>query len=134
MLKFEANIMKRFLKFASAMTAILFFMVLVGEVFIVTLFPQYTFKGHLIVPLYFWLFYLISSFFVHLPMTAVEYTKFLIGFKAVKMFVSMLFITVLAFLMRDIVVAIVFNFIVYYLLLLVPECIYSMYLKKYLIK
>lgn len=122
--------MKILLKISLAVTAILFLMTLVGEVFIVMLFPQYTFKGHLLIPLYFWLFYLSAAFVVHQPMSAVEYTKYLIGLKAVKMFVSMLFITVLAFFMREYVVAIVFNFIVYYLLLLIPECIYSISLKK----
>ena len=67
-------------------------------------------------------------------MNAGEFTRFLMGFKAVKMFVSMLFITALAFFMRQHVVAIVFNFIVYYLLLLVPECMYSIYAKKHIKK
>lgn len=122
--------MSRFLKTSIVITAIIFLLVLVGEVLMAAVFPQYVFKGHLFVPLYLWLFYLLAAFFVHRPMSAVEFTKMLIGVKAVKMFVSMLFITVLAFFMREHVVAIVFNFIVYYLLLLVPECIYCIYVKK----
>ncbi len=107
-------------------------MTFVGEVFMRTLFPQYTFKGYLFIPLYFWLFYIVASFFVHQPMSAVEFTKQLIGLKAIKMFLSMLFITTLAFFMRQHVVSIVFNFIVYYLLLLFPECAYSIYVKKHI--
>lgn len=126
--------MSRFLKISFAVTAVIFLLTLVGEVFMATVFPQYAFRGHLFVPLYFWLFYLVAAFFAHRPMTAVEFTKFLIGFKAVKMFVTMLFITALAFFMRQYVVAIVFNFIVYYLLLLVPECAYSIYAKKHIKK
>lgn len=126
--------MSRFLKTAFSITAIVFVIALVGEVVMATAFPQYTFKGHLFVPLYFWLFYILASFFVHTPMTATDYTKFLIGFKAVKMFVSMVFITALAFFMRQYVVAIVFNFILYYLLLLVPECAYCIYAKKHIKK
>lgn len=126
--------MSRFLKISLAVTVIIFLLTLVGEVFMATVFPQYAFRGHLFVPLYFWIFYLVAAFFAHRPMTAMDYTKFLIGFKAVKMFVSMVFITALAFFMRQYVVAIVFNFIVYYLLLLVPECAYAIYAKKHIKK
>ncbi|MBQ8543251.1 MAG: hypothetical protein IJ436_07250 [Bacteroidaceae bacterium] len=126
--------MSRFLKILMVVTSIIFFMVVIGELFISNCFPQYTFKGHLAIPLYFWLLYLLAAMFVQAPMTAVEYTKFLIGFKALKMFVSMVFITALAFFMREQVVAIVFNFIIYYLLLLVPECLYSIYIKKHIKK
>ena len=126
--------MSRFLKTAFSITAIVFVIALVGEVVMATVFPQFAFRGHLFVPLYFWIFYLVAAFFAHRPMTATDYTKFLIGFKAVKMFVSMVFITALAFFMRQYVVAIVFNFIVYYLLLLVPECAYAIYAKKHIKK
>ncbi len=126
--------MNKFIKTSLVVTAIIVLIAVVAEAFIIMLFPQYTFKGHLFVPLYFLLFYVVTSFFVHRPMNAGEFTRFLIGFKAVKMFVSMLFITTLAFIMRQHVVAIVFNFIVYYLLLLVPECMYSIYAKKHIKK
>lgn len=126
--------MSRLLKTVLSITAIVLVIVLVGEVVMATAFPQYTFKGHLFVPLYFWLFYILASFFVHRPMTALEFTKLLIGFKAVKIFVSMLFITALAFFMRQYVVAIIFNFIIYYLLLLVPECAYCISVKKHIKK
>lgn len=126
--------MSRFLKISLAVTVIIFLFTLVGEVFMATVFPQYAFRGHLFVPLYFWIFYLVAAFIAHRPMTAIDFTKFLIGFKAVKMFVSMVFITALAFFMRQYVVAIIFNFIVYYLLLLVPECAYAIYAKKHIKK
>lgn len=126
--------MSRFLKISLAVTVIIFSLTLVGEVFMATVFPQYAFRGHLFVPLYFWIFYLVAAFFAHRPMAATDYIKFLIGFKAVKMFVSMVLITALAFFMRQYVVAIVFNFIVYYLLLLVPECAYAIYAKRHIKK
>lgn len=126
--------MNDFIKKTLVITAIIVLIAVVAEAFMVMFFPQYTFKGHLLVPLYFLLFYVVTLFFVHSPMNAGEFTRFLIGFKAVKMFVSMLFITTLAFFMRQHVVAIVFNFIVYYLLLLVPECIYSIYARKHINK
>lgn len=122
--------MKGFAKIVVALSAIMLFMTFVGEVVMHLFFSQYMFKGHLFIPLYFWFFYLLAAYFAHRPMSNMEFTRFLLGFKALKMFVSMVFVTLLAFFLRDEVVAIILNFAVYYLLLLVPECIYSIYLKK----
>lgn len=128
----QTTTMKKLLKATLALTAIILVLSLLGEAFMALCFPQYTFKDHWIVPLYFWIFYLGALLSLDTGMTGVAFTRYIIGFKAVKMFASVFFITIAAFLMRDNVLPVLFTFFVYYLLLLVPECAYSIYLKKHI--
>ena len=65
-------------------------------------------------------------------MPDIQKLRFFIGVKAVKMFVSLVFVALLAFVFREQLLAIVFNFLLYYLLLLVPESICGMSLKKHI--
>ncbi len=105
---------------------------LLAEIVITQCFSQYDFEGHWVVPVYFIIFYVVASLFAVPGMTSIEFTRCFIGFKATKIFCSMLFIMVSAFLMRENILAVVCIFFVYYLLLLIPECAYSIYMKKHL--
>ena len=48
------------------------------------------------------------------------------------MFVCLSFLVIAAVVMRDNVIAIAINFLVYYIILLIPECAYCMYMKKHI--
>ena len=95
-------------------------------------FPQRGFIGNWVISLYFLFLYVGASMFVHQGMSSAEFTRFFIGFKAAKMFFSLLFVAISAFLMRDNVQPFLFNFFAYYLLLLIPECAYCIYMKKHI--
>ncbi len=115
-----------------AITATMLLILVAAEAFLCCFFPTYMFKGHLAVPLFFWLFYVSVAFLVKKGMNDVQMLRFFIGVKAVKMFVSLVFVTVLAFVYREQLLAIVFNFLLYYLLLLIPETICCVSLKKHI--
>ena len=120
------------IKSALIVVAIVLVLAFVAEFFMSACFPEYLFNGHLVVPVYFGLFYLVTLLLMPSKMSGKEFFKFFIGFKAVKIFLSMSFIVVLAFVWREQVLALVFNFLVYYLLMLVPECLYGVYCKKHI--
>ncbi len=120
------------IKMALILVAAVLLIALVAEFFITLCFPAYLFNGHWVVPVYFLLLYLVALFAMPMRMSGKDFLKFFLGFKAAKMFVSLCFILVAAFVMRGQVPALAFNFLLYYLLLLVPECLYSMYYKKHL--
>ena len=113
-------------------SAIILLIFAVAETILCCCFPSYLFKGHLAVPLFFWLFYVGVICFVNKDMPDIQKLRFFIGVKAVKMFVSLVFVALLAFVLREQLLAIVFNFLLYYLLLLVPESICGMSLKKHI--
>ena len=124
--------MKRKIKIVLLTTTLVLLVALFVEWVTSTCFPQLAFRGSWVVPLYYWLFYTAAFWFVTPSMTGAEFTRFIIGLKAAKIFISMLFAVALACLMRESVLPLVLNIIFYYLLLLVPECAYSIYMKKHI--
>ena len=114
------------------LTASLLFIAAAVELVIELFFPEYRFKGYWGVPLFFWVFYACALLAMPRKMNNMDFVKFNLGIKAVKMFTSLCFATVAAFFMREHTIAILFNFIVYYLLLLVPECIFFIHIKKHI--
>lgn len=124
--------MKKQFKTIFILTGILLLLSLLAELIMSHCFPQYIFKGHWVVTLYFWILYMGALFFMPAPMSGTAFAKYIIGLKGVKMLASMFFIAIFAFIMRDNVISLVITFFVYYLLLLVPECAYSIYMKKHI--
>ena len=124
--------MMRKIKISFLVTIMMLLLALLAEAFITACFPQYTFNGHWAVPIFFWVFYVCASLFIKPGMKSMEFTRCFIGLKAAKIFFSMIFVAVASALMRENVLAIVFNFFVYYLLLLIPECAYGVYMKKHI--
>lgn len=124
--------MKRKVKIASLIIAVVISLALIIEAVIYLLFPGYTFSGYLVIPFFFAIIYVCASFFITPNMTSRQLTKKIIGLKAVKMFVCLSFLVIAAVVMRDNVIAIAINFLVYYIILLIPECAYCMYMKKHI--
>ena len=113
-------------------TLTVFIAMLLVETLAHTCFPKLLFSGSWLVPLYYWLFYVVASCMVTPSMSGAEFTRFILGLKGAKIFISMMYAVAVAFFMRDSVVALVLNLILYYLLLLVPECVYCMHMKKHI--
>ena len=123
--------MKIYTKAILVITVIICSFFLLVETVIPSCLPQVVFKEHWAVALYFWLFYSGVVMFVNKKMTSLEFTRYYIGMKAAKLFLSLLFIAVIAFLQRDNILSVVLNFFVYYMFLLVPECAFGIYMKKH---
>lgn len=124
--------MKIYTKAILLITVIICTFFLLVETVVPYCFPQAGFEAHWAVALYFWLFYSVAVMFVNNRMTGVGFTRYFIGLKAAKLFVSLLFVVALAYMARERMLAAVVNFFVYYMLLLVPECAFGIYMKKHL--
>lgn len=110
----------------TAVVCVLFFLV---EGILLNFFPSYVFKGHIMIPVFFWLLYVLAIVSLSPGMCVMKLTRYILGFKAVKMFLSMLVVLVGAFVMRSQLVSVVFVFMFYYMIMLVPESLFFMYIK-----
>ena len=86
--------------------------------------------GLFAVPLFFWLLYASALAVVKLPLDAKGFAKFLLGFKAAKIFLSLVAVTAMAFLMKENAIVVMFGFFAFYTIMLVAESLLLMNLKK----
>lgn len=82
------------------------------------------------VPVYFLLFYSSAILLVDSSVDSSRFAKILLCFKAVKIFFSLMAVTIMAFIFRESAMALLVNFLVYFLIMLVAESLYLVGLKK----
>lgn len=111
-------------------TLLMILLATAGEVMIAYLFPAYTSRTHLVVPLYFWVFYTVSIYALPERLDSGLLAKNLVWLKSLKMVVSLFALLVMALLFRDNAKGVIVDFLVFYLLLIVPESAYIMYIRK----
>lgn len=111
-------------------TLLMILLATAGEVMIAYLFPAYTSRTHLVVPLYFWVFYTVSVYALPERLDSGLLAKNLVWLKSLKMVVSLFALLVMALLFRDNAKGVIVDFLVFYLLLIVPESAYIMYIRK----
>jgi hypothetical protein len=111
-------------------TLLMILLAAAGEVMIAYLFPAYTSRMHLVVPLYFWVFYTVSVYALPERLDSGLLAKNLVWLKSLKMVVSLFALLVMALLFRDNAKGVIVDFLVFYLLLIVPESAYIMYIRK----
>lgn len=111
-------------------TLLMILLAAAGEVMIAYLFPAYTSRTHLVVPLYFWVFYTVSVYALPERLDSGLLAKNLVWLKSLKMVVSLFALLVMALVFRDNAKGVIVDFLVFYLLLIVPESAYIMYIRK----
>lgn len=111
-------------------TLLMILLATAGEVMIAYLFPAYTSRTHLVVPLYFWVFYTVSIYALPERLDSGLLAKNLVWLKSLKMVVSLFALLVMALVFRDNAKGVIVDFLVFYLLLIVPESAYIMYIRK----
>jgi hypothetical protein len=111
-------------------TLLMILLATAGEVMIAYLFPAYTSRTHLVVPLYFWVFYTVSIYALPERLDSGLLAKNLVWLKSLKMVVSLFALLVMALVFRDNAKSVIVVFLVFYLLLIVPESAYIMYIRK----
>ena len=111
-------------------TLLMILLATAGEVMIAYLFPAYTSRTHLVVPLYFWVFYTVSIYALPERLDSGLLAKNLVWLKSLKMVVSLFALLVMALVFRDNAKGVIVDFLVFYLLLIVSESAYIMYIRK----
>lgn len=114
------------IKYISVFTvAMIGLTVIVG--FVASLFNADISSRFLIVPLYFWVFYSVALSLFNIKSNLANSFMF---FKGTKMLTTMVVLFALAFTMRSHTVELILYFLVYYIVLLVAESSFLLYMKK----
>lgn len=112
------------------MTTSIVLIALVMEMAMERLFPSYTSANYLLIPLFYLLFHVVSAIFLFKKYSPVQLIKVHMIVKGVKMILSLFVLLILSFVLRSEGLAVIVNFLVYSLLLLVPESYGFISLKK----
>ena len=111
-------------------TCLLVLMMLAGEAIMMLFFPSCTSKGYLVIPGYFWLLYMVAIYLVPSDMDGKAIAKYMMVFKGAKMIVSLFVLLALSMLLRPQALSVISHYVVYYTLLMIPESMYLMSMKK----
>ena len=123
--------MSKTLKVYIALLSIVLFLSVCGKLLIRCFWQEYDCNEYWIVPSFFAGFYFVA--FASLFGKSVDARKFITGylaFKGVKLLTVLFTMLVTAFLFRDEAEVLLVAFPVFYLLMMVPETMYVMYIKK----
>ena len=114
--------------------ALLLLLTAAGELLLWGVFSEYKGKAHLAVPVFFLLLYAVPLAFVAQPAETKQFIKQLMVFKSLKMFLSIGALLAFCLLLREQATAVLVNFLVYSLVMIVVENIYVLGVKKKLTK
>lgn len=92
---------------------------------------DYQFPAYWYIPAYFTLFYFVSfGLFIKPSVDAKKFTNKFMGFIVAKLLTSLLLLLVLLFAYRSDAINICVTFLLYYFVLMVPELLYNLFLRK----
>lgn len=112
------------IRLLSIFTAIISLMALADGVLAAYLYPGHDSAIRYTVPVFFWLFYSAVIIVFKKGIDGENVVKYMMCFKGGKMLLTLSSMFVLAFLFRDSAKEIVITFLVYYILLLLPETMF----------
>ena len=110
--------------------ALLLVLALLLEWVLPMVFPQHSSWAHIPVPLYFGLFYSLAVVFVGQPANQALLAKRFMLLKGVKILLSLFLLLAVVFVAHAQAKVVVISFLFYYIVMLLPESIYLMHLKK----
>lgn len=118
------------IKLLSYLTAFMSLVSVVGYLLLRGILPSRNVSGLFVIPLFFWLLYASALAIVKLPSDAKGFAKFMMGFKVVKMFLSLVAVTAMAFLMERNAIVVMYSFFAFYTIMFVVEILLLLNLKK----
>lgn len=111
-------------------TAIVLLLALVGYLVMTVLCMECGLWMQIAVPVFFWIFYSTAILVVKNPADTSAFARMMLGFKAAKMFFSLVAVTVMAFVLRKNAIAVLLYFFAFSSIMLVVESFYLIRLKK----
>ena len=111
-------------------TAIVLLLAVVGHLVMSVLCLECSLWMQIAVPAFFWIFYSTAILVVENPADTSAFAKMMLGFKAAKMFFSLVAVTAIAFVLRKNAIAVLIYFFAFSSILLVAESFYLIRLKK----
>lgn len=92
--------------------------------------PSFSVAAFIPVPLFFWGLYSAALAYVKFPLDNGGFTKFFMGFKALKVFLSLVAALLLMFLAKDNSEVSVMAFFAFYMVMLIAESLFLVSIKK----
>ena len=104
---------------------------LLGELCMAFFFPLYSSAARYIIPLFYWGLYSVAIILVKFPFSGKSAPKYIMAFKAAKIFLALMLLAILAFVFRSQAMAVIINFLAFSMILLVVETIAMLYMKRH---
>ena len=118
------------IKIFSILSIIVLLIAVAGQSIVWRFAPSASATALLPVPIFFWSLYSVALLSLKSPCSADSLAKFILGFKAAKIFLALVAVAVMAFLMRGEALAIVLYFFGFQTIMLVVESIFLLNIKK----
>lgn len=103
---------------------------LLSELCIAFFFPLYSSAARYIIPLFYWGLYSVAIILVKFPFSGKSAPKYIMAFKAAKIFLSLMLLAMLAFVFRSQAMAVIINFLIFSMATLMIETIAMLYMKN----
>lgn len=117
--------------YISAIYIMLLSMAAAGKLLLIYLLPQYDYPLYWVVPGFFLLFYAVALSFVLKPaLPAKKFLEAFMLFKTIKLISSLAVMLLLAFFCREQAANLLVTFLIYYLIMMLPETLYGTYIRK----
>ena len=117
--------------YISAIYIMLLSMAAAGKLLLIYLLPQYDYPLYWVVPGFFLLFYAVALSFVLKPsLPAKKFLEVFMLFKTIKLISSLAVMLLLAFFCREQAANLLVTFLIYYLIMMLPETLYGTYIRK----
>jgi hypothetical protein len=117
--------------YISAIYIMLLSMATAGKLLLIYLLPQYDYPLYWVVPGFFLLFYAVALSYVLKPsLPAKKFLEAFMLFKTIKLISSLAVMLLLAFFCREQAANLLVTFLIYYLIMMLPETLYGTYIRK----
>lgn len=117
--------------YISAIYIMLLSMAAAGKLLLIYLLPQYDYPLYWVVPGFFLLFYAVALSYVLKPsLPAKKFLEAFMLFKTIKLISSLAVMLLLAFFCREKAANLLVTFLIYYLIMMLPETLYGTYIRK----
>ena len=117
--------------YISAIYIMLLSMAAAGKLLLIYLLPQYDYPLYWVVPGFFLLFYAVALSYVLKPsLPAKKFLEAFMLFKTIKLRSSLAVMLLLAFFCREQAANLLVTFLIYYLIMMLPETLYGTYIRK----
>lgn len=103
---------------------------LLGELCMAFFFPLYNSAARYIIPLFYLAFYSVAIMVMPFPFSGKSAPKYIMAFKAAKIFLSLMLLAMLAFVLRSQAMAVIINFLIFSMAMLMIETIAMLYMKN----
>lgn len=118
------------IKAISCFSALILALFVLGEFCIGAFFPEYSSAARYIIPIFYWVLYFVAIIMMR-PLDVASAPKYIMAFKAAKIFLSLMLLAIIAFVFRSQAIGVIVNFLAFSMVMLVAETVAMLYIKRH---